>query len=340
MALETNVVAKRDAPSTGGLAYEFSGARFSLTPKSEKPTEFVLRINENDGFQFKRQQGRPWTLPGPIKSYAFPDQAKTYYQNSGFLSDFELEYEQLMDRIYYLGPLREYPKRQYSWAGSRPTDVGRKGEKVVDAILAAKALGEKQNLKFQGRLMPFEAIIGHWLKELGLIHSFTIEEIAQGTNLYRTKVQKTKDAPETSIMDVGFGVSQILPVLVLLHYVPKGSIVLLEQPEIHLHPAVQSGLADVIVSAAFHRNVQVVVESHSEHLLRRLQRRVAERRINFEDTKLYFCDHKGSESSLEPLGLNLFGEIENWPKDFFGDEFAEIAAIRKAGLKTKIAAAE
>ena len=80
----------------------------------------------------------------------------------------------------------------------------------------------------------------------------------------------------TSLTDVGFGVSQVLPVLVLLYYVPEGSTVLMEQPEIHLHPAVQSGLADVMLSVADVRNVQIVVESHSEHLMRRLQRRVAE----------------------------------------------------------------
>jgi predicted ATPase len=103
-----------------------------------------------------------------------------------------------------------------------------------------------------------------------------------------------------------------------------------------LHPAVQSGLADVIIHAATHRNVQVVVESHSEHLLRRFQRRVAENTINSSQAKLYFCNYSGNASCLAPLGLNEFGEIENWPENFFGDEFGEIAAIRMAGLKSRI----
>ena len=67
--------------------------------------------------------------------------------------------------------------------------------------------------------------------------------------------------------DVGFGVSQVLPVLVLLYYVPEGSIVLMEQPEIHLHPSVQSDLADVMLEVAHDIvEVQIIVESHSEHL--------------------------------------------------------------------------
>lgn len=341
LSINTSVYEKRGAPSTSFLAYVFNNATFSLTAKHEKATEFSLKCEgDSANFRFIRQPGRVWTLPGPIKSYAFPDRAKTYFQNSGFLSEFEREYENFIDKIFYLGPLREYPKRQYTWAGSKPSDVGRRGERVIDAMLAANAQGEKQNLKFKGRLLQLDAVIGHWLKELGLIHDFSIEEIADGTNLYQTKVRKTKSSPETSIMDVGFGVSQVLPVLVLLHYVPEGSTVLLEQPEIHLHPAVQSGLADVIVHAATHRNVQVIVESHSEHLLRRLQRRVAEGAIKADQTKLYFCDYQNAASSLTPLELNMFGEIENWPKDFFGDEFSEIAAIRKAGLEKKMGRAK
>lgn len=337
LSINTSVIERRGAPFTSYLDYEFDNASFSLSAKSDKETEFDLKYrNGGTNFRFIRQPGRAWTLPGPIKSYAFPDQAKTYFQNSGFLSEFEREYENLMDRIFYLGPLRDYPKRQYSWAGSRPTDVGRRGEKVVDAILAANIQGERQNLKHKGRRLPFDAIIGHWLKELGLIHEFKVKELAPGSNLYQTKVRKTKSSPETSIMDVGFGVSQVLPVLVLLHYVPEGSIVLLEQPEIHLHPAVQSGLADVIIHAATYRKVQVIVESHSEHLLRRIQRRVAEGKIREDQTKLYFCNFQSDSSRLLPLELNLFGEILNWPKDFFGDEFGEIAATRKAALKKKM----
>ena len=69
---------------------------------------------------------------------------------------------------------------------------------------------------------------------------------------------------------MGIGVSQVLPVLVLCYYVPEGSTIILEQPELHLHPSVQAGLADVFIDVIKHRNVQILLESHSEHLLRRL----------------------------------------------------------------------
>ena len=138
------------------------------------------------------------------------------------------------------------------------------------------------------------------------------------------------------LTDVGFGASQVLPALVLLYYVPEGSIVLLEHPEIHLHPSAQSGLADVILAAAGDRKVQVIVESHSEHLLRRLQLRVAEGLAAPEDVKLYFTSMTEGAATLSDLELNEWGEIRNWPDNFFGDELGEISAIRIAGLERKL----
>ena len=184
--------------------------------------------------------------------------------------------------------------------------------------------------------MPFEEIIAHWLKELGLIHSFNVSEIATHSNLYKVEVQKTSKSTPVLITDVGFGVSQLLPVLVLLYYVPEGAIVLLEQPEIHLHPSVQTGLADVIINVAKTRKVQIIVESHSEHLLRRLQLRVAEDEIAPKEIKLYFCENKSGASVLNPLIIDIFGNIENWPQNFFGNEFEEIAKIHSAGLRKKL----
>ena len=137
---------------------------------------------------------------------------------------------------------------------------------------------------------------------------------------------------------MGFGVSQILPALVLCFYVPEGSTVILEQPELRLHPSVQAGLADVFIDAWERRNVQVVVESHSEHLLRRLQRRIAEEAISQDDVGLYFCKEDDGASRLDTLEVDQVGNISNWPQDFFGDQFGEIAAMSEAALNRRQAA--
>ena len=108
---------------------------------------------------------------------------------------------------------------------------------------------------------------------------------------------------------------------------------ILEQPEIHLHPLCRADWADVLLNVASVRNVQILVESHSEHLMRRLQRRVAEERVSSDDVKLYFVSSHGGPAQVSDLQLNEWGEIENWPEQFFGDEMGEIAAITEASLK-------
>ncbi len=322
------------------LAYRVGDMTFSLKPRGASEREFELDAQGGE-FRFVRTQGRPWQLPGPMKSYAFPDQARTYFQNASFLADLEAAYEEQMDRTFYLGPLREYPQRDYLWARSRPQDVGLRGEKAIDAILAATAADERRNLRPKTRLRPFQDMIAYWLREMGLIHDFRVEEIAKDSNRWQARIKISKGGAEAYLTDVGFGVSQVLPVVTLLQYVPEGSTVILEQPEIHLHPLAQANLADVIINAAMHRRVQVILESHSEHLLLRLQRRVAEEAVSADEIKLYFCDAREGASKLRPLDLDLFGQITNWPQSFMGDAFGETVAAEKARLeRMKKAAAE
>lgn len=337
LGLNAAVGVNRHAPYAKQISYRLGGMEFGLIPKKGSSTDFDLLAEGpgvgRDQFRFVRTQGRAWQLPGPVKSYAFPDQARTYFQNAGFLADFEIAYEGQMDRIFYLGPLRDFPQRDYLWARSRPTDVGRRGEKAIDAILSATAAGEMRNLRRKTSRMSFQEMIAYWLREMGLISDFRVEEIAPGSNRFQARVKTRSGASEVLLTDVGFGVSQVLPVITLLQYVPEGSTVILEQPEIHLHPLAQAGLADVIIQAAQHRKVQVILESHSEHLLLRLQRRVAEQEVDASDVKLFFCDAASGASSLTPLCLDMFGNIENWPKDFMGDAFGETAEAELARLK-------
>ena len=319
------------------LGYRFADKDFSLRPKGGSATQYELVFDDQD-HQPMRNRGRPKPLPQPVKTHLFPSEARIAFQNTDFLADFELEYEKLMDSIYYLGPLREYPQREYHWAGSSPEDVGQRGERTIDALLAATRDRQKRRLGYRKRAKSFQEMIAYWLRELGLIHEFRIDEIAPGTNLYRAIVKTTPAGAPVSLTDVGFGVSQILPALVLLYYVPEGATVVMEQPEIHLHPAVQSGLADVMLNVSKARRVQIIVESHSEHLLRRLQRRVAEGSVGHDHVKLYFATMRGRRAQIADLALNEWGEIENWPDRFFGDEIGEVAATSKASIARRLAA--
>lgn len=338
MELAAEVESHQGAPRARALSYSIGDAVFSLAPSTTEESRFELTQSGHLGFKFRRTQGRPWQLPGPVKTYAFPDQARTYFQNAGFLADLEAAFEAEMDRIFYLGPLRDDPRRDYLWARSRPTDVGRRGEKAIDAILAATDAGEVRNLRSKSRNMPFQEMVAYWLRKIGLIESFSVQEIKEGSNRWWARLKTRPEAPEVLLTDVGFGVSQVLPVITLLYYVPEGATVILEQPEIHLHPLAQAGLADLILTAAKRRRLQVIVESHSEHLLLRLQRRIAEDEATADEVRLYFCDVSGSGSHLQPLDLDLYGNIRNWPDKFMGDAFGETVAAERARLRRMRAA--
>jgi hypothetical protein len=239
-------------------------------------------------------------------------------------------YENLFQSIYYLGPLRDYPKRTYLWSGERPQDVGKRGELAAAALLASSSDNSDPET-------TVEFAVAKWLKQLGLIHRFQVRPIAPNRRDYEIVVQRSPHAPEVLITDVGFGISQILPVLVLCYYVPEGSTVMFEQPELHLHPSVQSGLADLFIEVTQTRNLQIILESHSEHLLQRLQRRIAEEKILPEQAALYFCSlNSDGDSHLTALELDSFGNITNYPTGFFGDEMGDLVAMTEAAMKRQM----
>lgn len=286
--------------------------------------------------------GRKWPLDPPEKFYRFSDATLARFRNAGFLSDFSLETERMLSALFYLGPLRSHPERIYPWSGETPQDVGMRGEYAVAALLAAEADERKLNRGRKQRQSTFARFVAEWMIEMGVIHSFTVKPVAKGRKEYEVLIKTHADAPEVKLTDVGFGISQVLPALVEAFYAPRNSTVWMEQPEIHLHPQVQAHLADAFISAVQAwesgqpRNVQLIVESHSEHFLTRLQRRVAEGVITPTDVAIYFCKRSGKSAELEPLELDLYGNIANWPDNFFGDEMEDVAERTKAAMQRRI----
>ncbi|HBK55129.1 MAG TPA: DUF3696 domain-containing protein [Xanthomonadales bacterium] len=286
-------------------------------------------------------QGRKWPVEPPEKFYRFADRTLLRYQNADFLADFALRTEQMLEGIYFLGPLRAPPKRIYPWAGDTPSDVGADGRFAVAALLAATEQNRRLNRGHKRRITRFDAFIAGWLKVLGVIESFVVRPVAKGRKEYEVLVKTHPKAEEVRLTDVGFGVSQVLPALVQAFYAPAGSTVWMEQPEIHLHPMAQSNLADVFISAVQSyeegkpRKAQLIVETHSEHFLTRLQRRVAEGVITVSDVAIYFVNRNGVAAELEELRLDEFGEIENWPENFFGDEMGDISERVLAGSRRR-----
>ncbi|WP_188560942.1 AAA family ATPase [Hymenobacter frigidus] len=310
------------------------GVRYSHESLQGTPVykAYAVKGEQNFKSDILTTPSKFYVLPHDVPYQMVPDRGR----------DWVYELEDLFTEIFYLGPLREYPSRLYTWAGEQTQGVGNRGERAVAALLSSRNDGPTIDMGSNQPKRTVEEHVAHWLKELGLIYSFKVQPIAPNRKEYEVRIQRTAESASVFLTDVGFGVSQILPVLVLLFYVPEGSTVILEQPEIHLHPAVQAGLADVFIDAIKRRKVQIVLESHSEHLLQRLQRRMAEFTLNPEKSidpetiKLYFTSIKAGRSELTTLELDEYGNIGNWPAGFFGNAFEEAAAKMKAEMKRKM----
>jgi predicted ATPase len=340
--LEVKLMAdKAGQPEVTRLAFELWEQDDSILDVVYEKTDSGQYKIDSNSYKFIKTMGRQWPLGEPEKFYRISEQSRARFQNASFLSDYALATEELLAKFYYLGPLRDYPKRIYQWSGDTPEDVGQKGEYTIAAILAAQEQQRELNRGPRRYMHPFAEFLATWLKDLGIIESFLVKQVAEGRKEYEVLVKTYAKGSEVKITDVGFGVSQVLPPLVEVFYCRPGSVVWLEQPEIHLHPQVQAKLADVFISAVKasengrSRNVQLIIESHSEHFLNRLQRRIAEGVIQPNDVAIYFCKRRDNAAELEALRLNLFGEIENWPENFFGDEMEDLTARTVAAMSRK-----
>ena len=269
------------------------------------------------------------TSVDPFRCYGIVNPAESWDRSQDPFLDLQEAFENLFARVHHLGPRRDDPRHDYTWEESHPKDIGRRGEKMISALLS----GRIRNHSIDERIM-------NWLQELGLIYSYTLNPTSNTDQDYELLVKQYKDGTEVGLTDVGFGVSQVLPVLTLCYYAPEGSILILEQPEAHLHPKAQSELADVLIDVVKNRNIQIILESHSEHLLLRLMRRIAEYGISDEgisadQTAFHFCEINDGNSKAEQLEVDEYGNISNWPKNFFGDEMGDVAKKTKAEIQRR-----
>ena len=249
-------------------------------------------------------------------------------QQHALLRPLSQAFEKLFSRVYYLGPTRVDPRRLYNWQGEHPEHIRQWGDQTVVALLSARV--RKLKTLHEEEEVPIEDRVSEWLREMELAYSFTLDWKTQGSIEYEVRIQKNPTSAAVTLVDMGYGLGQFLPVLVLCYYAPEGSTLILEQPGIHLHPKVQSQLADLLIEVVTKRNLQILVESHSEHLLNRLQRRVAEEKIAADQTALYFCRNDEGVSNIDRLKMDEFGNITNWPENFFGDEMRDLLAMTKA----------
>ena len=235
------------------------------------------------------------------------------------LQDLSLAIRRELEGIAYLGPLRRKPERDYVWNKTKPGEVGSDGHKVMDALLASALLKADD----QGETLNN---VSRWLKRMGIAEQIEVRQVGRSS---RYEVVIHKDGVVANLRDVGIGVSQVLPVLTVAYFVPPGSTVL-EEPEIHLHPLAQSVLAEMFAEVSQKRSIQFIVETHSEHLFRRMQTLIAQRKTNTTKCQMLFVERQGANAVLVQLDVDEFGTVRNWPPHFFGDTVGEAREQAKA----------
>ncbi len=203
-----------------------------------------------------------------------------------------------------------------------PAHIGDDGAKAVDALIAsgvARLSAKKRNQPLPAEAQLFEQTI-HWLKEMNLADGVAIRALG---NSARYELLIVNDEQASNIKDVGVGVSQVLPVIVAALFAQPGHIVIIEEPESHLHSLAQSKLAELLAKVSKERNVQFIVETHSEHIFRRMQTLIAKQQITPNEAAMYFVEREGKAARMRPLELDDFGRVKNWPNGFFGDVLGE-----------------
>lgn len=250
----------------------------------------------------------------PERSIAFSvDALAALEEEAQLIEDLSLSIRRELEGICYLGPLRRKPERDYPWNRTKPGDIGSDGKGAIDALLASALLkGEEQNYILEG--------VSKWLKRMGMADRLVVKQQGR-SNRYELNVLRGKT--ESNLRDVGIGVSQVLPVLVTAYFAPKGSTIILEEPEIHLHPLAQSILAELFVEISKERKVQFIVETHSEHLFRRMQTLMSREDTGLDQLGMYFVERNQEAAHLRILDIDKFGRVHNWPEHFFGNALGE-----------------
>ena len=247
-----------------------------------------------------------------VRAFNETEETEHYNTINAAINNYVDTIKQIMNRITYLGPIREKPQGLYNVGfEAYPKYVGPSG-----AFFASVLYHEDKEREY---LMPFETdgikrslseACAEWLEYLGVANGAKAEK--QGSYGIRVTIESLTNNT-SDIMNVGIGTSQVLPVLISGLLSSEGEMLLFEQPELHLHPLSQSRLADFFVKLANNKR-KVIVETHSEQLLLRLRYLVLDEQISRDKIAVVFFQNK-EETESQVVKIDGFGGIQ-YPSDF------------------------
>lgn len=206
------------------------------------------------------------------------------------------------EMINYCSPLRAHPKRYYMLDKAKTTI----SLDTLDGDAIAEVMKENVQVKEN---------VNQWFSKFGFnIDVKEFKEVIHHMNV-------TQNGLTLDITDVGFGISQVLPIIIQGFLSEKNSITIIEQPEIHLHPKMQADLGDLFIDIVNAEKKKLIIETHSEYLLRRIRRRISEGLIQSSDVAicLFHAKTKNKPAWVEPLEISEKGSFK-WPEEFYGGE--------------------
>jgi predicted ATPase len=252
------------------------------------------------------------------------------------------EVEQIVSKyfdsqIFHIGPLRQIPKwTQADVEAMRPRSVGTEGENTVSQLVHhGKTQVRCPNLSSDEPSFgsTLQGAVDYWMGEggLDLFESHQAEVLGGLVQTFRMKLRGKEI--ERHLPEVGVGVSQVLPVVVQCLLAEPGSLILLQQPELHLHPALQQRLGNFLL-ACVRSGRQIVVETHSEYLVSRLALEVARDPSDETRDSLAVLLTEVGDNGTEYVSADIdrYGEIV-WPKGFFDEGASEALQILQAGIR-------
>lgn len=228
-------------------------------------------------------------------------------------------------KIFYMGPNRVSPVLD------RMYQMTQMGDKVDSNGLNTRfILAEKKNVQFGNKTLSVQ--INDWMRRLNLASG--LNSLKDSMNQYRTEVSVKGDL-KVDLCNTGFGNSQILPILVQGIMTPSNGMFIVEDPEVHMHPSVQAGMADFFIAMALEGKT-VVVETHSDHIITRLRRRISENVELLPYIHIYFVENTNGCSDYISLQLNEdadFKDMAILPKGFMDSQDEDFREIIKNKLK-------
>jgi predicted ATPase len=264
-----------------------------------------------------------------IEANPVPDLGRT---GAAILEDF------FTNRIRYLGPLRDDPKVIYALPPTPDIpDVGVKGQYTAVVLDRNKDRPVKyiDPITRKEKQDSLQEAVVIWLRHMDMLES--VSTLESGKLGYRLNVRMPYVTRELDLTTVGVGASQVLPILVMALLAPPRTTLIFEQPEIHLHPRVQSLLGDFFLSMG-QVGKQCLVETHSEYLVKQLCLRIAEAENDqvLKLIKMYFVERQGNASVFREVTPNEYGAVLRWPAGFFDEGTLQAESItRLASEKRK-----